>query len=66
LGQQFGPGVRMIDGAQGIARRIADLTRGQEFIRSSPDRAITTGPIEHLESLRKTLDDHGLDLIDRF
>ncbi len=66
LGQQFGPGVRMIDGAEGIARRIADLTRGQEFIRSNPDRAITTGPIEQLESLRKTLDDYGLHQFDRF
>ena len=66
LGAEFGPGVRLIDGAEGIARRIADLTRGQEFSRSIPDRAITTGPIEHLESLRETLAGYGLDQIDRF
>jgi glutamate racemase len=38
LGAVFGPGVRFIDGADGIARRIASLTEGQSFER---DRQIS-------------------------
>ena len=66
LAEAFGRNVRLVDGAAGIARRIADLTKTQEFTRSKPDRAITTGPIEHLENLRETLLRHGLDQIERF
>ena len=43
LSEQFGSHVRFIDGAQGIARRIAYLTQGQTFTRSSDDLAIVTG-----------------------
>jgi glutamate racemase len=42
LAEGFGPGVRFIDGAQGIARRIAHLTQGQGFARSAPDVALFT------------------------
>jgi len=42
LAQAFGPGVRFIDGAPGIARRIAYLTQGQSFTRTSPDLALFT------------------------
>lgn len=66
LGREFGPDVTLIDGAEGIARRIADLTKGQEFARSGPDRAITTGAAEYLESLRETLTRHGIDRFNRF
>jgi len=66
LGREFGPDVVLIDGAEGIARRIADLTKGQEFARSGPDRAITTGSAEYLESLREPLTRHGLGRFDRF
>ncbi len=66
LGREFGPDVALIDGAEGIARRIADLTSGQEFVRSGPDRAITTGSAEYLESLRAALEDFALDRFDRF
>ena len=38
----FGPGVRFVDGADGIARRIAFLTQGQTFARSSEDFALFT------------------------
>ncbi|MFM9735948.1 aspartate/glutamate racemase family protein, partial [Streptomyces niveiscabiei] len=31
LAAAFGPGVRFIDGSDGIARRIAFLTQGQAF-----------------------------------
>ncbi|MDZ4307236.1 glutamate racemase [Allopontixanthobacter sp.] len=66
LSENFGSDVALIDGAEGIARRIADLTRGQEFARTGPDRAITTGPAEYLEALRDSLTRHGLDRIERF
>ena len=66
LAKAFGANVRLIDGAAGIARRIADLTKDQKFSRTIPDRAITTGPIENFDTLRETLHAHGLDQIDRF
>lgn len=66
LAQEFGQGVALVDGAEGIARRIADLTKGQEFARSGPDRAITTGAATYLEDLRQPLRQHGLDRIERF
>lgn len=42
LAAAFGPGVRFVHGAEGIARRIADLTRGQDFARAAPDTALFT------------------------
>jgi len=66
LSKAFGDKVQLIDGAVGIARRIADLASGQDFQRNIPDRAITTGPIEHFENLRETLMGYGLNHIDRF
>jgi len=42
LAEAFGPQVRFVDGAQGIARRIAHLTAGQPFIRREPDLALFT------------------------
>lgn len=38
----FGPGVQLVDGADGIARRIASLSAGQAFARSTADRAVFT------------------------
>ena len=38
----FGPEVRFVDGADGIARRIAFLTKGQAFVRSAEDFALFT------------------------
>lgn len=66
LHHAFGQGVHLIDGAEGIARRIADLAKGQEFARSGPDRAITTGSAAYLEGLRKPLRHLGLEQIERF
>ena len=42
LAEAFGPGVRFVDGAAGIARRIAFLTGGQDFARREPDLALFT------------------------
>lgn len=44
LGEGFGPGVRFIDGAAGIAHRVASLTEGQPFARAAPDFAVFTAP----------------------
>ena len=59
LAREFGPGVRFIDGAQGIARRIAQLTKGQDFARSSPDLALFTSPAG-IAALAPALARHGL------
>jgi glutamate racemase len=42
LAAALGPGVALIDGAAGIARRIAHLTAGQAIARTGPDRAVVT------------------------
>lgn len=62
----FGPAVTLIDGAQGIARRIADLTAGEKFSRVEPDLAVTTGPLADFEELRACLDTYGLKRLDKF
>jgi glutamate racemase len=61
-----GPHVSFIDGAQGIARRIATLTAGQAFARSTPDRAVTTGALADWQRLAPALADHGLETLERF
>ncbi len=63
LGAAFGPGVRFIDGSDGIARRIAFLTRGQDFVRSTPDLALFTRMDEAVAELAPTLAAHGLERI---
>ncbi len=65
LAREFGPGVRLVDGAEGIARRIAHLTAGQPFARTAPDLALFTGPPDACAALRPALADHGLDRCER-
>ena len=60
----FGPEVQFVDGAAGIARRIAHLTRGQHFARSAPDLALMTRPDDTLESLVPAFAHYGLDRIE--
>ena len=62
----FGPGVSLIDGAQGIARRIADLTEGEDFARAEPDLAITTGSLADFTELRTSLHAFGLERLAKF
>jgi len=50
-----------VDGAEGIARRIASLTHGQEFARSSPDVAVTTGALDDFERLAPAFAAHGIE-----
>ncbi|HEX7753436.1 MAG TPA: glutamate racemase [Novosphingobium sp.] len=60
LADGFGPDVRFIHGAAGIARRVAQLTEGQAFARSSPDRALFTRDDAAIAALLPTLRDYGL------
>jgi len=59
LAAAFGPGVRQVDGADGIARRIAQLTQGQPFARSGPNRFVVTGPLEGAAGLEAALAARG-------
>jgi glutamate racemase len=58
--------VQFIDGAEGIARRIAHLTSGQKFSGAKDSLAVTTGNLEGFESLAPVLSGYGIDHIDRF
>ncbi len=44
LAAAFGPGVQMVHGAAGIARRIAHLVEGQPMVREHEDLFVATGP----------------------
>jgi glutamate racemase len=63
LAAAFGPGVRFVDGADGIARRIAWLTQGQAFDRREPDLALFTRDEPGLAELVPALSDAGLERI---
>lgn len=62
LAAAFGPDVRFIHGAQGIARRIAYLTEGQDFHRHEPDLALFTRDESGLATIAPTLRHYGLDV----
>ena len=64
LAAAFGPGVRFVDGAAGIARRIAYLTKGQPFRRVQPDFALFTKAESGLSDLLPALQSHGLERIE--
>ncbi len=55
LAAAFGPGVKQVDGAQGIARRIAHLLEGQSFVADRPNRFIVTGPLSGAAGLEAAL-----------
>ncbi|WP_347303567.1 glutamate racemase [Croceibacterium sp. TMG7-5b_MA50] len=66
LSQAFGAEVRFVDGAAGIARRIAHLLEDQSFIRKSPDRALFTGDHAGGAALEAALLSYGIEQNDRF
>ncbi len=66
LARAFGPGVRFIDGAQGIARRIAHLTDGQPFPADPSSRFIVTGDMQSAQALLPSLKKLGFSAIERF
>lgn len=64
LGEAFGPGVRFVHGAHGIARRVVQLVEGQPMTRTVPDRAVTTGSLENFEKVRGPLSQMALDRLE--
>ncbi len=60
LAEAFGPGVAFVDGAAGIARRIAWLTRDQRFRRDQPDFALFTGKADPFPALAPTFAVFGI------
>jgi glutamate racemase len=63
LAQAFGSHVQFIDGAPGIARRIASLTERQTFTRNAPDLALFTRDGMDVAALTPTLRSYGLGQI---
>jgi len=60
----LGDNVELIDGAQGIARRVVYLTQGQGFLRTSPDVAVVTGDIDRAKPLAAVLRTYGLERLE--
>ena len=66
LAAAFGHHVRFVDGAEGIARRIAYLTQDQPFLRSEDDFAVFTGDRPQEAVLLQELEARGLPRIMNF
>ena len=66
LSAVLGSHIAFVDGAAGIARRVAHLTKNQTFARSRPDRAVTTGALADLDRLASRLDALGLETREQF
>ncbi|VWX52031.1 glutamate racemase [Novosphingobium sp. 9U] len=61
LAAAFGPGVGFVHGAEGIARQIARLLEGQEFVRKLADFALTTRPGASWDAYAQALAGYGLE-----
>ncbi|WP_284125134.1 glutamate racemase [Parerythrobacter aestuarii] len=59
----MGGGVRFVHGAEGIARRIAYLTEGQEFARGDGDRVVVTAPPD--QAMLDAFRPYGFDRIEQ-
>lgn len=67
LAAAFGADVAQVDGAQGIARRIAHLLEGQNFAPSTgPNRFVVTGPLAGAEGLEQALAVRGFGTAEAF
>lgn len=66
LAAAFGPDVRLVDGSDGIARRIVALTQGQDFARAAPDRALFTRHDDDADRLAPALAGYGIDRVEAF
>ena len=62
----FGEHVAFVHGAEGIARRVADLVGGGDFARAGPDRAVTTGSMADFERLAPAFAACGIDRLEKF
>ena len=65
LEEAFGPGATLVDGARGIARRVASLVEGQPMDRQAPDLAVFTGEPDLGPSFVAALSQYGLNRIER-
>lgn len=65
LREVLGDEVRLIDGAAGIARRIATLVDGQSFRRTAPDLAVFTAEPDRRPAFAQALSRYGLTCIER-
>lgn len=67
LAEVFGADVQQIDGAAGIARRIAHLLEGQPFpAAAAPNRFIVTGPLAGADGLEAALTVRGFGAAEAF
>jgi glutamate racemase len=66
VAQAFGANVAQVDGAAGIARRIAHLLDGQAFAASGPNRFVVTGPLAGAEGLAPALSARGFGPAEAF
>ncbi len=64
LAAAFGEHVALIDGAEGIARRVSYLVGGQAFNRHAADFAVFTKDDGTLAALWPALNDYGLDRVE--
>lgn len=62
----LGRTIALVDGAEGIAQRIAALTAGQAFERTRPDRAVTTGTMPDWQRLAPALAAYGFHQLETF
>jgi len=62
----LGTNVQFVHGAEGIARRIEFLTRGQAFHREVPDLALFTGDAARFGQLAPALRSYGLERTESF
>jgi glutamate racemase len=65
LQEVLGPDVKLIDGAAGIARRIATLVEGQPMARQAPDLAVFTSEPDSRPSFTEALSHYGLERVER-
>ena len=65
LQEVLGPDVKLIDGAAGIAGRIATLVEGQPMARQAPDLAVFTSEPDSRPSFTEALSHYGLERVER-
>lgn len=66
IAEALGRDVAFVHGAEGIARRIEDLTRGQAFARSVPDFAVSTGDLAKFRELAAAFAERGIEQLRAF
>ena len=66
LREAMGEDITFVDGADGIARRIAYLTQDHAFERATPDFAVTTGELADFEKLDRAFADYGIEVLEKF